>query len=55
LNKNLTFCISYDYGILKTRAVAYYGSTNTNKLQRPIRKFFSSDKTVEIIVNGTTT
>jgi len=47
--------ISYDYGILKTRAVAYYGSTNTNKLQRPIRKFFSSDKTVEIITQGTAT
>ena len=47
--------ISYDYSILKTRSVAYYGSLNTNKTLRPNRKYFSADKAIEIVKEGTIT
>ena len=47
--------ISYDYSILKTRSVAYYGSLNTNKTLRPNRKYFSADKAIEIVKEGTVT
>ncbi len=40
--------ISYDYSILKNRAVAYYGSEDTDKLKRPIRKYYSADHAIEI-------
>ncbi|MGC4040403.1 MAG: RHS repeat-associated core domain-containing protein [Flavobacterium sp.] len=47
--------ISYDYSILKTRSVAYYGSLNTAAANRPNRKFFSADKAIEIIKEGNVT
>lgn len=47
--------ISYDYSILKTRSASYYGSLSTTPTERPNRKFYSADKTIEIVKEGTTT
>lgn len=47
--------ISFEYSILKTRSVSYYGSLSTTATSRPNRKFYSSDKAVEIIKEGVTT
>lgn len=46
--------ISYDYSILKTRSASYYGSMDATAAARPNRKFYSSDKSIEIVKeNGT--
>lgn len=47
--------ISYEYSILKTRSASYYGSLSTSATSRPNRKFYSSDKAIEIIKEGLTT
>ncbi len=47
--------ISYEYSILKTRSVAYYGSLSTTPTDRPNRKFYSADKAIEIVKEGTAT
>ncbi|UPT69792.1 MAG: RHS repeat-associated core domain-containing protein [Flavobacterium sp. JAD_PAG50586_2] len=47
--------ISYDYSILKNRSCAYYGSLSTTATNRPNRKFFSSDKAIEIVKEGVVT
>lgn len=47
--------ISYDYSILKTRSVSYYGSLSTTPTDRPNRKFYSADKAIEIVKEGTLT
>jgi RHS repeat-associated protein len=49
--------ISFDFSILETRSVSYYGSLNTDPLQRPKRKYYSADKAIEIerdLVTGKT-
>ncbi|WP_026711072.1 RHS repeat-associated core domain-containing protein [Flavobacterium filum] len=47
--------ISYEYSILQTRSLAYYGSLDTDPTQRPIRKYYSADKAIEIIKEDNTT
>ncbi|WP_445721381.1 RHS repeat-associated core domain-containing protein [Flavobacterium sp.] len=47
--------ISYDYSILKTRSTSYYGSLSTTATDRPNRKFYSSDKAIEIVKEGDNT
>lgn len=44
--------ISYDFNLFKERSIAYYGSEITDKNSRPYRKFYTSDKAVEIQFNG---
>lgn len=41
--------INYEFSILKNRYVAYFGSTET-KDKQPIKKYYSSDKAVEIVI-----
>lgn len=40
--------ISFDYNAMQQRSAMYYGNTNTDKLTRPYRKYFSADGSVEI-------
>ena len=47
--------VSYDFSIMGTRSVSYYGSTNATASARPNRKFYASDMTMEVIKEGTTT
>lgn len=44
--------ISYEYSILRTRSASYFGSLDEDPLQRPRRKLYSADKTVEILKQG---
>ena len=44
--------ISYDFNLFKERSIAYYGSEDTDKNKRPYRKFYTSDKAVEIQFDG---
>ncbi|MDM1074149.1 RHS repeat-associated core domain-containing protein [Empedobacter brevis] len=44
--------ISYDFNLFKERSIAYYGSEDTDQNKRPYRKFYTSDKAVEIQFNG---
>lgn len=46
--------INYEFSILKNRYVAYFGSTET-KDKQPIKKYYSSDKTLEILLEGNKT
>src|SRR5690606_16034190 len=45
--------INYDFNLFKKRAVAYYGSEDENKNNRPVRKYYTSDNAVEIVFNST--
>lgn len=47
--------ISFDYSILKTRSVSYYGSLSTTAADRPNRKYYSADKAIEIVREGALT
>ncbi|MBW3518531.1 RHS repeat-associated core domain-containing protein [Flavobacterium sp. NKUCC04_CG] len=47
--------ISYEYSILKGRYASYFGSLDTDKKLRPIRKYYTADQSVEIIFNGNNT
>ncbi|PZR20234.1 MAG: hypothetical protein DI539_11520, partial [Flavobacterium psychrophilum] len=40
--------ISFDYNADRTRSVMYYGNTNSDKLERPFRKYYSADGTIEV-------
>jgi RHS repeat-associated protein len=40
--------ISFGYNAMQQRSVMYYGDTNTNKLLRPYRKYYSADGSMEI-------
>lgn len=44
--------ISYDFNLFKERSIAYYGSEDVDKTKRPYRKFYTSDKAVEIQFDG---
>ena len=44
--------INYDFNLFKKRAIAYYGSEDENKNNRPIRKYYTSDNAVEIIFDS---
>jgi len=44
--------ISFEYSILKTRSASYYGSLSTTASERPNRKFYSADKSIEIVKEG---
>lgn len=44
--------VSFEYSILKTRSVSYYGSLDTDPSQRPNRKYYSADKAIEIVNEG---
>lgn len=46
--------INYDFNLFKKRAIAYYGSEDANKNNRPIRKYYTSDNAVEIIFDSST-
>ncbi|MGQ8867403.1 RHS repeat-associated core domain-containing protein [Myroides sp. TSA_177.3] len=46
--------INYDFSILKNRYVAYFGSTETKENQ-PIKKYYSADKSLEIVLEGNKT
>ncbi|WP_029988654.1 RHS repeat-associated core domain-containing protein [Myroides odoratimimus] len=41
--------INYEFSILKSRYAAYFGSTD-EKSKQPIQKYYSADKTIEIVV-----
>lgn len=40
--------IDFGYNTMQQRMVMYYGSTNTNKLLRPYRKYYSADGSMEV-------
>jgi RHS repeat-associated protein len=40
--------INFDYNAFNTRTVMYYGNTDSNKLLRPFRKYYSADGSMEI-------
>ncbi|WP_353102241.1 RHS repeat-associated core domain-containing protein [Myroides odoratus] len=42
--------INYDFSILKNRYASYFGSTKA-KGEQPIQKYYSADKSIEIIVD----
>jgi len=44
--------ISYDFNLFKERSIAYYGSEDADQNKRPYRKFYTSDKAVEIQFDG---
>ena len=46
--------INYDFSILKNRYVAYFGSTEVKENQ-PIKKYYSADKSLEIVLEGNKT
>ncbi len=46
--------INYDFSILKNRYVAYFGSTEAKENQ-PIKKYYSADKSLEIVLEGNKT
>ena len=46
--------INYDFNLFKKRSIAYYGSEDENKNNRPVRKYYTSDNAVEIIIDNTT-
>lgn len=39
---------SFDYNAMEQRSAMYYGSTNSDKMQRPYRKYYSADGSMEI-------
>ena len=40
--------INFGYNMAQDRSVMYYGNSNTDKMLRPIRRFYSADGTMEI-------
>lgn len=40
--------ISYGYNAMEERSIMYWGNTNTDKLTRPYRRYYSADGTMEI-------
>ena len=44
--------IHYDFNLFKKRSIAYYGSEDENKNNRPVRKYYTSDNAVEIIFDN---
>lgn len=44
--------INYDFNLFKNRSIAYYGSEDEDKNDRPIRKYYTSDNAVEIIFDN---
>lgn len=40
--------LSFSYNAFQERSILYYGSTNTNKLLRPFRKYYSENGSIEI-------
>ena len=47
--------ISFKHGILKNRSASYYGSLSTSETERPNRKLYSADNSIEVITEGDTT
>lgn len=45
--------LSFGYNAFHKRSVMYYGSTNSNKLARPYRKYYSENGSIEIKVTFT--
>lgn len=41
--------VSYEYSILKSRSASYYGSLSSEISERPNRKYYSADKSIEIV------
>jgi RHS repeat-associated protein len=46
--------ISFDYNMNDSRSIMYYGGLQADKLQRPLRKYYSSDGSMEVKENLTT-
>jgi len=46
--------ISFTYNDNNSRSIMFYGSTDTEKLLRPLRKYYSADGSIEIKHNTTT-
>ncbi|MFM9988352.1 RHS repeat-associated core domain-containing protein [Flavobacterium sp.] len=40
--------LSFEYNAMQQRSAMYYGSTNTDKILRPYRKYYSADGSMEI-------
>jgi RHS repeat-associated protein len=47
--------ITYEYNILQNRTAIYYGSLSATATERPNRKFYAADSSVEIVKENNTT
>lgn len=43
--------IDLSYNILEQRSIMYWGNTNTDKTQRPFRRYYSADGSMEVTAN----
>jgi RHS repeat-associated protein len=58
IEENGSEFITFGYNAMEQRNIMYYGNTNTNKLARPFRRYYSADGSMEVkatFVAGNTT